>query len=191
MRRAYATALLLDLVGAAVVLLVSTRAWQAVTIDRAGLVPIHFVMKGRTVDSAATALAVVALAAVVAVVATRGALRRVVGGVLALVGAATVWASLAALPAVSSGRARSVAADRHLPSTGGTVHVAVTSVWAWLSAAAGVLVLAAGLWIALRGHTWQAMSARYEAPAADDETARARRDLSMWNALDRGDDPTS
>ena len=46
---------------------------------------------GRTVDAAPTAMALVALAGVVAVIATRGVARRVVGAVIALAGAGIVW----------------------------------------------------------------------------------------------------
>ena len=191
MRRAFAAALLLDLIGAGLALLVSTRTWQSVSIERAGLLPVRLHLSGRAVDGAVTALAVAALAAVVAVVATRGLLRTAAGVLVALVGSAMVWRSFAASSAISAGRARSIAAQRHRAVVGGRIHVEVTSAWAWTSALAGLFVLAAGVWVALRGRQWVAMSARYEAPPIDDETARARKDLSMWNALDRGDDPTS
>jgi uncharacterized membrane protein (TIGR02234 family) len=57
-------------------------------------------------------------------------------------------------------------------------------------------VIVAGVLVALRGHRWGAMSAKYQPPSArtmtdeDAARARARADASMWSALDRGDDPT-
>jgi uncharacterized membrane protein (TIGR02234 family) len=69
-------------------------------------------------------------------------------------------------------------------------HVAVHAVWPVLSAICGVLVVAAGVLIAVRGHRWQGMSARYEAqPARADNPVKAA--AALWSALDRGEDPTS
>ena len=191
MRRELALALLLDLIGAGAVLLIAPRHWQSVTLERAGRPPVTLAVTGRTLDGAPTALAVAALAAVVALLATRGLLRRVIGLALAAVGVVVLWRSLAGASAVSAAHARDLVAARHPASVDGAVRIAVHSGWAWASAVAAAAVLAAGLLVTLRGHRWQGMSARYEAPAVDDETARARADLSMWNALDRGDDPTS
>ena len=56
-----------------------------------------------------------------------------------------------------------------------------------------MLVLLAGLVIAARGHRWGGMSARYEnaEQQPDDADQAARASVSLWNALDRGEDPTS
>src|SRR5579875_3882920 len=92
----FALALLLDLVGAGGALLLATRDWQTITTPRPS--PLHadvLHITGRTVDTAPTALALVALAGVVAVLATRGIVRRVVGVVLALAGVGLVWRAIA------------------------------------------------------------------------------------------------
>lgn len=90
--------------------------------------------------------------------------------------------------------------------------------WSWLCVAAGALCLLGAAAVALRGGRWKAMAARYDRPAAPtapdgdgagggdadrrptgpggaqgDEGERdqgAATDLALWNALDRGDDPT-
>jgi uncharacterized membrane protein (TIGR02234 family) len=185
-------AVLLDLLGAAIALLVSSRTWQTIHVDRNGLQALRTDLTGHTVDGTVAALAVVGLAAAVAVLATRGTLRRIVGLVLAAAGLTMLWLSIAARGAVGTGEARSDVADKHhgVVLSGASFRVTTHAVWPWLSALGGVFVLAAGVLVAARGHRWKAMSARYEAPAPDDETARARADLSMWNALERGDDPT-
>jgi uncharacterized membrane protein (TIGR02234 family) len=187
-----ALALALDLVGAAAALLIASRHWQTITTDRpAPRANDVLHITGRTVDSAPTALALVALAGVVAVLATRGIVRRVVGAVLALAGAALVWRSITAAGAVSTERARTLVRERHVTVdlTGVTPHIATSTVWPVLSAACGALVLVAGLLVAWRGHEWLAMSARYEAPA-DPARDEARASTTMWSALDRGEDPT-
>jgi uncharacterized membrane protein (TIGR02234 family) len=156
-------------------------------------------VSGRTLDAANTALALVALVGVVAVLATRGLARRAVGAVLAVAGGGLVWRSITGLSEISEARARTVVAAKH-SSVVLDPHVAhrVTThaVWPLLSAGCGLLVLVAGVAIALRGHRWTGMSAKYDAPVSgverdDDEQVRqARADASMWASLDRGDDPT-
>lgn len=73
----------------------------------------------------------------------------------------------------------------------GLVGSAVTgpafSVRTALIAAGGLLVLAAGLVTVGRGRAWPALGARYDAPAA----RRAVSPGDVWDALDRGEDPTA
>ncbi len=197
----FALALLLDLLGAGAGLLIARRTWQTVCTPRARPLADDFLgVSGHLLDAATTALGLVALAGVVAVLATRGAVRRSVGAVLAVAGALLVWRSVMGLDAVSAARARAFVRARHAavgsdPSV--VPHVTVHAQWPALSAACGLLIVAAGLLVVVRGGGWAAMSARYDAPAAsrpaieDAETERARADASMWTALDRGDDPTS
>lgn len=188
----FGAALLLDVVGAGGALLLSTRHWQTITATRpAPLGDLVVQVSGRTVDSASTALALVALAGVVAVLATRGLARRVVGGVLALTGIGLVWRAAAAGAALSRDRAASIVADRHKSVDAASVvpHVATHNLWPVLSLVCGLLVLASGVAIAWRGHRWQVMSARYEAPA-DPQQQRSKAATALWTALDRGEDPT-
>lgn len=205
----YGATVLVDLVGAGCALLVSTRSWQSVLTAR----PRPFrddllEVSGRTLDAAPTALALVALAGVIAVVATRGWPRRVIGGVVAAAGVALVWRSLAGLGAIGAERARALVSDRHPGVQVGAAvpQVSVHASWAVLSAICGVLVLAAGALVAARGQRWGAMSAKYDRPAGGTgpegdagpeqlsaegvERARRRAEASLWSALDRGDDPT-
>lgn len=196
-RGEFAAALLLDVLGAALALLVATRHWQRALIVRPRpLADQALQLTGRSLDATPSALAVVALAGAVAIVATRGAGRRLVGVVLALAGAALVWRSLELLRPVSVGRARSARSafgvDVVLPGS----RVEVVAAWPWLSACCAVAVAVAGVLVALRGHRWQSLSARYDAPssahrrAEDAEQQRTRADAALWQALDEGDDPT-
>lgn len=187
----FALALALDLLGAGGALLASLREWQTIHLDRpVPLHDVHLAVTGRTVDAASTALALVALAGVVAVLATRGVARRIVGGVLVLAGAGLVWRALAASSAIGAGRARSLLAHsrRSVDLTG--LHPSVTTHAAWpaLTVVCGLLVLVAGGLVAWRGARWQAMSGRYDAPDRAQESARTA--TTMWTALDRGEDPT-
>lgn len=197
-RAEYAGTLLVLLIGAGAVLLLATRDWQTVRTPRPRPFPDDVLgLSGRTLDAAPTALALVALAGVVAVIATRGLARQIVGVLVTLSGLLLVWRCIDAIPAVSESRARALVHDKHprLVSAGAAApQVTTHPVWAVLSVIAAVLVLLAGAAIAWRGSRWGAMSGRYEAPtrAVDDdpEAARMRADASLWSALERGEDPT-
>jgi uncharacterized membrane protein (TIGR02234 family) len=117
--------------------------------------------------------------------------------VVALAGGVLVWRSLAGAAAVGPAHAlRLVRAHHVLVSVSSSVHPAVTVARAWpvLSAVAGLLIVLAGLAVAVRGGSWSAMSARYESPTGrrveDAAQQRARADASLWSALERGEDPT-
>lgn len=190
----YLAALLLELVGAGLALLVSSRDWQRVVLPRQRpLSDIVVQVSGRDLDNSPTALALVALAGVVAVIATRGWARRAVGLVLAGAAVALVWRSSLWLSAMSDARARTAPPNSVTIDSTATPAVTVHAGWPILSIVAGCLVLAAGALIAVRGGQWGAMSDRYDAPASsiDPEQERARADASLWSALDRGDDPTA
>jgi uncharacterized membrane protein (TIGR02234 family) len=147
-------------------------------------------VSGRKVDSMPTALFLVALAGIVAVIATRGLWRRLVGVVLAVAGAVALWRSIAARDGLSEHHSWQIVVDK-LPSVGPAndgVGVSVAQ-WPILSALLGAFVLVAGVLIAWRGGTWAGMSRRYDAPL-DPADAAAKQNASLWTAIERGDDPT-
>jgi uncharacterized membrane protein (TIGR02234 family) len=199
-RAEYAAALVLQLAGGGFALLLATRSWQTVHTPRERpLADDVLQLSGRTIDAAPTALALVALAGVVAVVATRGVLRRAVGVVLVVTGGLLIWRAASGLSAVSATRARDLVRSHHSGvgvDAASAPHVAVHAQWAVLTLACGVLVALAGALVAARGARWSALSAKYEAPrpalsARDLAAQRQRADASMWKALDAGDDPTA
>ena len=182
-------ALGLVLLGGAGALLVSGRAWQTVTAPRPRPFTDEVVdVSGRTLEPAVAALGVVALAGVVAVLATRGVARRVVGLALAGAAIAMAWPAVAGFRTVSAQRARSLVSDARTAAGLDPAHpprVTVHLVWPALTLLCALAVLAGGIAVALWGHRWLVMSARYEAPA------QQRSHASLWSDLDRGHDPTS
>lgn len=197
---AFGTALGLDLAGAAGALLSASRTWQTVRTPRpAPRPPDVLQLAGRTVDAAPTALALVALAGVVAVLAGRGVVRRAIGALLVLDGLALVWLAVSASGAVGLTRARELVTAEHETVDAASVVPTVSTHLAWpvLTVACGVLVVTAGALITWRGHRWQVMAARYERrpevvdASADPDRDAARAAATMWTALDRGDDPTA
>ncbi|MEU7565006.1 TIGR02234 family membrane protein [Streptomyces fradiae] len=190
-RRSLAAALLLGALGAAVVLLASGRTWTEGRVTGVGGT-VALSASGGDVTGAPAALAVVGLAALVAVLATRGAGRRVVAVLLALSGAG---AAAAALVGAGDGAALD---ERAALTTGDTAARAAgltQTAWPYVTAGAALLILAAGL-LALRfGPAWPAMSGRYERDGGPRARGARRpedpeRPEDLWKALDRGEDPT-
>lgn len=192
----FGLALALQLVGAGAALLISAREWQTIRTPREGLPVDVLGISGRTLDNAPLALALVGLAGVVAILATQGMLRRTIGALVGLAGIGLCWRSATSIGAVSGARARTLVRDKHPRVTFSDAvapHISTHAVWGVLSIVCGAVIVAAGLLIAVRGGRWAAMSARYERPAAEPDPERDRllADRSLWNALDRGEDPTN
>jgi uncharacterized membrane protein (TIGR02234 family) len=189
-RRLFSLALLLDVLGAGGALLISTRPWQSIVLDRARpLADVGVQISGRSLDPAILGATLVALAGVVAVLATRGLARRAVGLFIALAALLLAWRAIAASKNVSHSRAISLVTDRR----GGVgvgpnsvVHITAHPIWPILTVVAAMLALIAGALVMIFGGRWSSMSARYEAPSSN----TPQTDEGMWTALDRGDDPT-
>jgi hypothetical protein len=120
---------------------------------------------GTQVAPSLTGVALLALAGVAGVLATGGLARRLVGGLLAAAGAAQTVAALAALGAAGT------------PAP-------------LLAVAGGLLLLAAGVLVALREPWLPRLGARYAAPGAP-KRRQADPDRAAWEALDAGEDPTA
>ncbi|WP_433049314.1 Trp biosynthesis-associated membrane protein [Dactylosporangium sp. CS-033363] len=157
------------------VLLAATRSWQALSVAQpAPLPPLHTDRTGTELAPWLPALAVVALAGAGALFATRAVARLVVGVLLLVAGAGIVIASLATL--------------------GDDVRL----VWPLVCVPLGLVVLAAGFVTVRVGRSWPGMGARYErpsvavseSPAAPARDRKRDPDTELWDALDRGEDPT-
>ncbi|MET7301105.1 TIGR02234 family membrane protein [Embleya sp. NPDC005575] len=187
-RRELTVTVLLALVGAALVLSVAGRTWAE------GAAPVHgsriaVHASGNAINKATSAFALLGLAGGLAVLATRTIGRTVIGALVTLAGMGVAVSAVQGAgdtSAVNSEAARKAAVE-------GVRAVDVShSIWPWLAAVGGVLIVLAGLLVVLRGRRWPGMSNRYEAPAG--KTVAAKRgpatNADLWNALDRGEDPT-
>ncbi len=187
-RRGLLVAVVVLVAAAAVVLLAAQATWVRVRVPgAAGGAAVSLDVSGSQAMPAAVALGLVALAGVVGLVATRGWVRRCLGGLLVLVGLGIAVGALRvgadpAAAAAGAVRAASVAPTESSPTT-----YSLVGPWAAVTSAAGLLVALAGLvTVVHRGH-WPAMGARYESPAG---RPRPGRPDDTWTALDRGEDPT-
>lgn len=144
-------------------------------------------LTGTDLAPVAVTCALVAVAGAVAVVATRGLGRRLVGVLLVAVALVLVGGPLQVLadPAGAARRPLAVLAD------GAAVAPRSASVaWWWcaLAAVGGLAVLTGAALTVARSAGWPVMSARYDAQAGPRRTPRAAAD--DWARLDRGEDPT-
>jgi hypothetical protein len=169
--RTYPAAVAAGLAGAGLALFAVTRVWAIDIEQRPGLSDLRTVQTGAETQPWLIGLAVVGLAGTGALLATRGVVRRVLGALLVLAGAGVAAGAILARSGIDPGSA--------------------SPVWPVACVAGGATLAVAGVLAARHGHLWSAMSARYErrpaAPASSD--AASGRDL--WDALDRGEDPTA
>ncbi|MFJ2115114.1 MULTISPECIES: TIGR02234 family membrane protein [unclassified Streptomyces] len=185
-RRSLGAALLLGAAGATVVLLASGRPWAGGTAAVGGG-SVALDASGRDITGLPAALAVVGLAALVAVFAVRGAGRLLVSALLALGGAG---AALSAVLGASDSAALDEKAARTTGDTAATVSALSHTVWPYVTAGGGLLILLAGVLALAYGKHWPAMSGRYERPVRTAPVVDPDRPEDLWKALDRGEDPT-
>ncbi|GAA1223289.1 hypothetical protein GCM10009676_00740 [Prauserella halophila] len=127
-------------------------------------------------------IALLALAAVAAVLAFRGAARRVLGLLLIVAGGGTVYL-------VVAGDTREIAWSGWAPGYEGSTAEPVWTFWGPAAAVTGgVCIALAGAVLVLRGHRMARMGAKYTAPG--DRRAARDPDTELWDALSEGDDPT-
>jgi uncharacterized membrane protein (TIGR02234 family) len=164
---------LLAAAGGAVALLAASRNWVITETPRPDpLPPVREELSGRDTVPWATAMAFVALAGGLALLATRRIGRLVVGVVLGLAGAVMIAGAFAGWTTTGTPPER----------------VEVHALWPAVTLIGGMAALAAGVLAVARGRRWAAMGAKYEAPGVPREPADDAP--GIWDALDRGEDPT-
>jgi uncharacterized membrane protein (TIGR02234 family) len=205
-----ATASITCLAGAGLALYAATRVWSVQVTERPGLPELRTTGTGADAQPWLMALALIALAAPGALLATRGLLRRLLGGLIVVVGGGIAVATIAARLGTDAGAATGAATLGPIACVGGAA-----------------LIVVAGLDAARHGHRWPTMGARYErrtvppparrpgvasepsaapGPQLPPAAGPAREDpdvgpvegrptavdtRAVWDALDRGDDPTT
>ncbi|SFS33174.1 Trp biosynthesis-associated membrane protein [Saccharopolyspora flava] len=131
-------------------------------------------------------MALAALAAVAAVLATGGLLRRVVGLLIALAGALLVWRSYT----MFRGNWFAYLPDGAPPGSTSIGYASTSVIGPGLMVLGAVLLLVAGVLVVVRAGRMPAMGARYSAPGAAKEQKSQDPDRRLWNELDAGRDPT-
>ncbi|GAA4977492.1 putative membrane protein (TIGR02234 family) [Nonomuraea thailandensis] len=170
--------------GCLLVLVAAGQAWARVSQGFEAVAP-----TGSDLGPALTPMALAGLAGVVAVLATKGVGRRLVGVLLALCGAGAAAATWAAL---SGGNVTGWLREQNALHGATDIPWQSAPLWPGVAVAGALLMVAGGIVAAVRGGSWAGMSARYDrGPGAGSEAkAQVKDDRALWDALDRGDDPT-
>ena len=189
-RRELTVTVLIALLGGVIAWAAAGRPWAAATVGEAPNT-LKVAASGNDLSAGVTALGLTALAGGLALFATQRLARRLVGGLLI---AAGIGAAVYAFGERGTSRASHVLADKAAAKgfAAGSVSVHTASWWI-LAVLGGVLVALAGVSALVRGATWPGMSSRYENAASKQTAARAADTGSskdLWDALDRGEDPT-
>jgi len=182
--------LLLGAAGSGLVFLAMRQGWAQVRTAVPAPLPASVVTdSGQSLLPYADALVIAALASLAAVLATRGAARRVTGVLLAGLGVAIAAAATAGVsteaalaaaaqsvgPATGAGAGIAPGSATDGSSAGGSVpnvagfhsHAVLTAAgWQALTVAGAVAIIAAGLLVTWRAARLPVMSSRYDSPAA-------------------------
>ncbi|GGO75336.1 Trp biosynthesis-associated membrane protein [Nonomuraea cavernae] len=184
-RRELWTWVLLTALGCVLVLFAASRAWvsdvRVVGAQAGGDV---VTPTGGDLGPALTPVALAGLAGVVAALAAKGAGRAVIGALIAVCG---LGAGLGTWLATGSATALGWLREHNILHGTGSLEWDTVALWPAVSGAGAALMVAGGVVAIVRGRRWAGMSDRYERagerpPVADDR--------ALWDALDRGDDPT-
>jgi uncharacterized membrane protein (TIGR02234 family) len=195
--------------GGGLTLLVSGQSWATAHVDRAPpLAPLSVGLSGRTLQAAVPALAVVALAGVVALLATHGRARRVVAVLVAATGVLTVVAAVLATR-LTDEHARTLVAEARTGAVVGpasSITLASHPLWPVLAVVGALLVTGGAALTATGRAVAGGLDGRYDAPTAtsspavasaappateeDADTDRHAQSLALWKRIDRGEDPT-
>ena len=142
---------------------------------------------GYSITRAPVTLALAGLVALVVTKLAGTALRRILGVLIAVLGAAAIAVGLQVRPGSTElSRLRpelsQVVTDTVAVSTGPAP---------WLAVAGGVVLLLAGLVAAFTAHRWKRATDRYERePAVSAATKQSDQGADQWKAIDAGEDPT-
>ena len=185
-RRELSVAVLLCLLGAVLVLAAGSAGWLVVQVAPQAPLPTTTTRLTGGALVPVRALGLLALAGVIALLAAKKLGRTLVGLILTVagVGIAVVTGQVLTDP---SGHASVTAAS--------ITSVSVTAA-PWPCAAGGLLIALAGALVMARGRRWAELSDRYDTPEARQQRAQSvapdqpLAERALWEALDKGDDPT-
>lgn len=167
-RRAITVAVLTAVAAAGLGLYAATRVWLTVSRDRPAPLPDELVeTTGGQLAAWSVPAGVVAVAGAIALIAGTGWARRIVAGLVGVSGLG-------------------------LAAAGGLGLARAAGFWPIVTVVAGVAVAAVAVWTLRAGADWPGMSARYDRTTATPTGAAIADDpTALWDALDKGEDPTA
>ncbi|MCW2751888.1 MAG: family rane protein [Aeromicrobium sp.] len=187
-RRLYAPVVLGTLAAGGLAFFTASRTWAHARIAAEGLPPDTVKVSGSDAQPIVTALALVAVTAALAVLASSPRLRRGVGVFTVIVALAGIVVVLTGGSSVDDAVAKAVKASPAF--TGSNTPTTHHTIWLALTVVAFLLVAGLGAVTARFGPLWPTMSSRYDAPRVRAAKVAPQTDADMWKALDEGHDPT-
>ena len=186
--------------GGGLILLSDSRPWAEGMVTSP--IQISVSAPGSSLTSLPYALGLTGLAGAVALFAVRRLGRYLVGAALLAAGVGAVVAVVQKISSIDTATlARS--ANQAMGVDGYQITGASATAWPFITIAGGVLIAASGALVLARGKAWTGLSSRYERdagaqqPAADSavpaDAAAERKPATnreLWDALNRGADPT-
>lgn len=185
--------MLLGLLGAVVALATSTRIWITVQ-PQMGNVKIPLIeVTGSDAATAVAALAVVALAGSLAAMIAGKVARYIIAVILLLVGAGIIASAVSVLVDPVAAASTKVGEATGLNAAGADYAL---SIWPYVAVLGGIILIINAAVLAVAGRHW-AGSRKYarDAQAVRDQAAAPSGngqidEISGWDSLSRGDDPT-
>jgi len=164
----------------AVALFAVGRVWLHYTVPRTGLADLRASATGHTTAGAAGTLALVVLAGVVVLPATRGLGRRIAGVLIALGGLGIGYLAVLTI---------ALTTDQLDVPEASTYTDGRATAWPWIALGAGIVAVATGVFASVASGGWPAMGRRYESVGSAKRGPAT--ETSIWDRLDEGDDPTA
>jgi uncharacterized membrane protein (TIGR02234 family) len=187
-RRLYAPVVLATLAAGGLAFFTASRTWAHARIAAEGLPPDTVKVSGSDGQPIISALALVAVTAALAVLASSPRVRRGVGVFTVAVAVAGIVLVLLGGSSIDDEMAKAVKASPAF--TGANSPATHHTLWPAVTVVAFLLVAGLGAITARFGPAWPTMGRRYEAPMARPADTTPQTDADMWKALDEGRDPT-
>ncbi|MFA7497083.1 MAG: Trp biosynthesis-associated membrane protein [Leucobacter sp.] len=145
---------------------------------------------GHDVNAALSPVAIALIAAALALAIAGPVFRRILGALVALLGAGTAALAIGVLADPTSALVGRVTEITGLSGGSGSSIVWMEmSMWGYVCAVAGVLAVALGAVVLVTAGRWAAAGRKYDSDTRRVDPAKPDR-ISDWDALSEGDDPS-
>ena len=182
---------LLSLLGVAIVggvaLLAGSQTWVSFMLD--GEHSVH-TASGHDVNPALSPIAIAIVAAALALTIAGPVFRRVLGVLVALLGAGSVALTVGVVSAPLAAVSGKITEMTGLTGGADSVVWSEVSVWPWVTLLAGAFAVMFGILILITAGKWAQGGRKYDSSAPASKEAGKPDRISDWDALSDGDDPT-
>ncbi|MFD5600539.1 Trp biosynthesis-associated membrane protein [Leucobacter sp. NPDC058333] len=172
-------------------MLAGSQTWISFMVDGTHSLE---VVAGSDVNAAVSPISIAIVAAALALTIAGPIFRRVLGGLVALLGAGLAALTISVLAAPLTAITGTITSLTGISGSATTSLVvwSQVSAWVWVCVVAGVLAALLGLLVIVRGGRWVSGGRKYDASARANTASSGKPDrISDWDALTGGDDPSA